>query len=173
VEDNLLSIQPLPNNRLPRSIFLGLIVIGAVQAHYYAQRMPEVIASHFGNAGMANGWQSKSAFFITELGLIIAASVVTFGAPLITALLPASAINLPNKEFWLAPDRREYILSYFRAQFAWFGCALLAFLLFVMQLVFRANLQPPPQLETSAFVPAIPLFLTFMAVWLIRLILHF
>jgi hypothetical protein len=35
--------------------------------------------------------------------------------------------------------------------------------------VFRANLHTPPQLNTAAFVPAIPSFLGFVAISIIRL----
>jgi hypothetical protein len=42
-----------------------------------------------------------------------------------------------------------------------------------MELVFRANLHIPPQLNTAAFVPAILSFLAFVAISSIRLILHF
>jgi hypothetical protein len=87
--------------------------------------------------------------------------------------MPVSVINLPHKEFWLSPERRDDTLSYIRVWSAWIGCALLAFLLFVMELVLRANLHTPPQLNTAAFVPAILSFIAFVAISIIRLILHF
>ena len=73
-------------------------------------------------------------------------------------------------------DRREDIpnlAEYFRAQFAWFGCALLAFLLVVNELVFRANRTSPRQLSDTAFAAALVIFLAFSGVWTIRMILHF
>jgi hypothetical protein len=87
--------------------------------------------------------------------------------------MPVSVINLPHKEFWLSPEWRDDTLSYIRVWSAWIGCALLAFLLFVMELVLRANLHTPPQLNTAAFVPAILSFIALVAISIIRLILHF
>jgi hypothetical protein len=87
--------------------------------------------------------------------------------------MPVSIINLPNKAFWLSPERREETFAFLYTQLAWLGCALLAFLLFVMELVFRANLHAPPQLNTAAFVPALLAFLCFTAAWIIRLVFHF
>ena len=80
------------------------------------------------------------------------AALLGFGVPALIGVLPVSLVNVPNKEYWFAPERRESTLAYFRMSFAWFGCALLAFLIFVNELVFRANLETPRQLNTTAFV---------------------
>jgi uncharacterized membrane protein len=163
----------MPNTRLPNSIFFGLVVVAAVQLNYYAQRLPEIVGSHFGKSGVASAWQTKIAFFSVELAVIVLATIVTFVIPRLIAAMPASAINLPNKDFWLSPERREDTFSFLRSQMAWFGCALLAFLLFVMELVFRANLQTPPRLNMAAFVPALIAFIVFSTRWTVRFVVHF
>jgi len=161
------------NTRLPNSIFVVLVVVAAVQLNYYAQRLPDIVGSHFGRSGFASAWQTKMALFMVELTVILVATIVSFGFPRLIAAMPASAINLPNKEFWLSPERREETFLFLRTQMAWFGCALLAFLLFVMELVFRANLQAPPRLNNAAFVPALVAFLVFSTTWTIRFVLRF
>jgi hypothetical protein len=159
--------------RLPSSIFFFLVVVGAVQASSYAARMPQPIASHFRGGGLPNGWQTKTGFFGLELGVVVLATVIAFGLPRILAAVPVSLINVQNKEYWFGPVQRENTLIFFKAQFAWFGCALLAFLLFVNELVFRANLTSAHRLNTTAFATAMAVFLTFVVVWTVRLILHF
>jgi hypothetical protein len=163
----------MPNTRLPNSIFFTLVALGAAQLFYYAPRIPEILGSHFAWGGFANGWQTKAAFFSTELAMIVLATVVAFGIPRIIAAVPVSLINLPYKEYWLAPERRENTLGYIRVWSAWFGCGLLAFLLFVMGLAFRANLHTPPQFNNAAFVPALLAFVAFDTMLVLRLILHF
>src|SRR5258708_30947097 len=96
----------MPNTRLPKSIFFALAALGAVQLSFYAPRIPEILGSHFSPGGFVNGWQTKTAFFATELAIIALATVVSFGVPRILAAVPASVINLPHKEYWLAPERR-------------------------------------------------------------------
>jgi hypothetical protein len=163
----------MSNTRLPNSIFLVLALVGAMQYVYYAPRLPEIVASHFGISGVVNGWQTKTAFFSIEVVIILLATVISFGVPRLIEAMPVSLINLPHKEFWLGPERREGTLSYIRTWSAWFGCGLLVFLLFVMELAFRANLHTPPQFNNAAFVPALLAFTVFDTVILLRLILHF
>ena len=163
----------MPNTRLPNSIFFLLIVLGVVQLFYYTPRLPEILASHFGRAGSVNAWQTKTVFFSMELGIIVLASVISFGFPRVIEALPVSVINLPHKDFWLSPERRNNTVAYMRVWTAWLGCALLAFLLFVMELVFRANLQTPPRLNMAAFVPALLVFVAFDTVAIVRLVLRF
>jgi uncharacterized membrane protein len=163
----------MSNTRLPSSIFFSLALLGGVQYFYYAPRLPEMLASHFGVTGAVNGWQSKTAFSSIELMIILVATIVAFGIPRIIEAMPVSVINLPHKEFWLSPERREASYAYIRSWNAWFGCALLAFLLFVMELAFRANLQTPPKFNMAAFFPALFAFVAFDTVALLRLILHF
>ena len=159
--------------RFPNSIFFLLVVLGAGQFAYYAPRTPGILGSHFAGSGFVNGWQTKIAFLSTELSMIVLATVVSFGIPRIIAAVPVSLINLPHKVYWLAPEQREDTLAYIRGWSAWFGCGLLAFLLFVMELVFRANLRTPPQFNNAAFVPALLAFVIFDTVLALRLILHF
>ena len=163
----------MSKTRLPRSIFLALALVGAMQCGYYAPRLPEIVASHFGITGIVNGWQTKTAFFAIELTIILVATVISFGVPRLIEAMPVSLINLPHKEFWLGPERREDTLSYLRAWSASFGCGLLAFLLFVMELAYRANLRTPPQFNNAAFVPALLVFVIFDTLALVWLILHF
>lgn len=163
----------MSNTRLPNSTFFALVLVAVVQSAYYAPRIPEILGSHFGKGGFVNAWQTKVAFFTTELIVIVLATLVSFGIPRLIAAMPASTINLPNKDFWLNPERREETFAFLRSQIAWLGCVLLAFLLFVMELAFRANLHTPPQLNTAAFVPALLAFLVFSTTWTIRLLFHF
>jgi uncharacterized membrane protein len=163
----------MPNRRLPSSVFIVLALVGALQYAYYAPRLPEVLASHFAGNGAVNGWQSKAAFFSIELAVVVLAAVVGFGVPRMIAAMPISLINLPNKEFWMSAERRDGTVSYIGMWSAWFGCALLAFLLFVMELAFRANLRSPPQFDNTAFIPALVAFVIFDTIAILRLLLHF
>jgi uncharacterized membrane protein len=162
-----------PNSRLPSAVFVFLVFVGFLQARKFPATMPPVLATHFGGSGAPNGWQTQSEFFILEIVLLGVCLLFAFGIPRLIGALPISLVNVPNKEYWLAPERREETLAFFRTQFAWFGCGFLAFLIVVNQLVFDANQSQPRQLNTTVFVASLVGFLTFVGIWTIRLILRF
>jgi len=159
--------------RVPQAVFALLVFLGFLQARNFADTMPGVMATHFGASGSANGWQTKGQFFFIEIVMLGVSLLIAFGIPAIIAAAPPSLVSLPNKDFWLAPIRRDHTIAIFRIQMAWFACALLTFLIVVNQLVFNANQSVPRHLNGAQFTMALVAFLCFVAIWTIRLIGYF
>ena len=159
--------------RVPQAVFVLLAFLGFLQARNFANAMPNVMATHFGASGSANGWQTKGQFFVLEIVLLGVCLLVGFVVPAIISAVPPELVNLPNKDFWLAPIRRDHTIAVIRIQMAWFACALLTFLIVVNQLVFNANQLVPHQLNAPQFTIALVAFLGFVAIWLVRLIGYF
>lgn len=113
------------NSRLPRSIFVVVAALADIYFWSIYAQLPDVVASHFNARGAANGWQPKSLFFEFFAGAVVIAGFLTFGIPAIFSKIPTPMINLPHREYWLAPERREETLAYLNRYFAWFGCAVL------------------------------------------------
>src|SRR5260370_35733971 len=91
-------------SRLPKFIFALLAAYAAIHLSSYYSQLPEVVASTFSGRGVANGWQTKPAFFTVFVGVSVLAAVIGFGIPRIISAMPPQLINLPNKDYWLAPD---------------------------------------------------------------------
>lgn len=159
--------------KLPRLIFGLLFLFGVVYfSRLYAQ-LPEVMASHFNGHGVPNGWMPKSDFFkaLLPLGLLIA--IIAFVVPALMRILPPSMINLPNKDYWLAPERRAETVQYMEGAFAWFGCAVLALLTFTFYIAAKANLDPGRGFDSSAMMLALGAFFVFLLFFIIRVTTHF
>src|SRR5262249_39729923 len=86
--------------------------------------------------------------------------------PTLIAILPPSLINLPHKDYWLAPERRERTIARFSASMEWFGVALVLFLGFVYELVFIANTTGNGRLANGPFVFALAAFALFAVFWM-------
>jgi uncharacterized membrane protein len=146
---------------VPRALFFAIVLAAIAQCVHGFPLLPDRMASHFSASGLPNGWMTKAQFFITYAVVFLPALVVEFWVGRRIAKKPDAKINLPNKDYWLAPERREATFAYFECFFAWFGCAFLLVLVFVMGLAMRANLDPPPRLPTGLVVSALVAFVLF------------
>jgi hypothetical protein len=160
-------------SRLPKLFFLLLAVYAAIHFSAYYSQLPEVVASHFDAHGMANGWQTKSAFFAVLVAVSVLAVVVGFGVPRIIGVVPAELINLPNKRYWLAPENRAETLEFLNTYFAWFGCAVFLIVILTFDYAVQSNLYPDHPPDVSRMWYLLAGFTTFMVVWITRLLRRF
>ncbi len=135
--------------------------------------MPAVVASHFALGGVANGFMPRSTYTVVM-------SAVTVIVPMLIALsgrwieaLPVERINLPNRDHWLAPERRDATMASLSARSTVFAVLLAAFLCFVHWCVVRANRLQPPRLEEAMFLVGLLLFALATTAWLALLFLRF
>src|SRR6266568_3055820 len=99
--------------RMPALLFGGLYLAFLGYLTYSAEHLPERVATHFDGAGHPNGWMSRSALLKGGAAFGLAFPLLVVGICALVRFLPAAAINLPRKEYWLAPERRGETNSYF------------------------------------------------------------
>lgn len=163
----------MSETRIPNTVFFAILAMGILDGLRRFPMLPERVASHFGPSGMPNGWMTKEQFYIIYALVLIPALVVEFFVVKRISRKSDARINLPNKEYWLAPERREETFTYFRKFFAWYGCALLALLVSVMGLTLRANLDAEPRLPTAPTITAIVLFVLYNVAAIVVMLRHF
>lgn len=93
-------------------------------------------------------------------------------AGLLIGRLPLSVINLPNKEYWLAPERREGTVAFLISQMLRLSVLELGLVIVLHQLVIDANRQQPPRMSNIVWAVLL-VFLVVMAGWLWSLLRHF
>jgi uncharacterized membrane protein len=163
----------MSGTRIPRVLFVVIDLLAIAQCVHDYPLLPDRLASHFGASGMPNGWMTKSQFFITFAIVLLPALAVEFWVSHRIANKPDAKLRLPNKEYWLAPERRAETFAYFDSFFAWYGCAFLFVEVFAMGLAMRANFDTPPQLPTGPIVSDLVGFVLFNVVAVIAMLRRF
>lgn len=143
------------------------------QTVYFYSRMPPVMASHFGPDGHANGWQSKEAFFGFSCGISAILAFVFMGMPIFIRRLPNRLINLPHKDYWLAPERREASLAYLANQMELIGASALILVSVILHFSITANQSADKTLSPMVVMPMVFIFVIFEFVCIIKMLRHF
>ena len=111
--------------------------------------LPENIASHFNGSGFPNGFMSQKGYLVFMLVFVLGIPSVVVGGISAALRTAQSSINIPNKNFWLAPERRQETIEYLTGHIAWLGCILAMFMGYVHWLLIKANSVQPAQLSNS------------------------
>ena len=125
-----------------------------------SSHMPPRIAVHFGVDGVANGWMTPKEHILFVAGFGV-------GLPFFVALvftlashLPDHWINIPNRAYWLAVERRKATEQWIQRQGLWLAYALVAFAALIHHSILRANSTDVPNLSSGLIVPPIAVLLS-------------
>jgi uncharacterized membrane protein len=161
------------DSRLPKLVFVVIAIVATIYFLSNYAQLPEIVASHFNGRGVANGWQTKSSFLTAFAGVVAIAALLTFGVPFLVSKVPVQLINLPHKEYWLAPEHRAETMAILGGSFAWFGCAVLVVVTTAINYAVGRNLHPEAQMNPPALVYVLGGFVVFALVWSIRMLAYF
>ncbi len=128
------------DRELAEKLFWLLVLAAGLHIIYYYPLLPGRVVSHFDAYGRPNGWSCKTVFFSIYAGVVILIAVLRTATRLSFGKIPVSLVNLPNKDYWLAPERRRESLSVVTKYMSGFWTATLLLLICTMHLAIRANL---------------------------------
>jgi hypothetical protein len=137
-----------------------------------SQQLPPRVASHFGGGGVPDGWMSRPAYLVTMAGVGVGLSLLQIGIFYCIRYFPPSVINLPHRDYWLAPERQdETIDTIFRAG-VWLAILVTVFVIIIHLLVVAANRSQPVRLSSGVW-PLSAGFLMAIVFWTVALIRRF
>lgn len=153
----------LTNYRLASNIIWVTLIAGILQSAYFYPQLPETVATHFNASGNADSFSSKLSTGLMEIALLLFITFLFWGLAKFIPKIPNDLINLPNKEFWLAPERKERTLKTISAVIVWFGIATNIFLILTFQSVIQANLSGNYKLTFPFFIMLITYLIAIIA----------
>ncbi len=138
-----------------------------------APELPDRVATHFGVEGAADGWMSRPGYLVFTAVFPLALVALFAGLASLIRVLPARFVNLPNRDYWLAPERRATTSAMLRARFAWLGCLFVAFFGGLHVLTVEANRLTPPRLPMGGLLLVVMAFLMGLMLWIVFLLMRF
>ncbi len=131
-------------------ILLGLVLLAAAaDLAWFYPRLPEQIATHFNGHGVADGWSSKAGFAVGQGCLLVGLSALFAGLAWLLPRTPVSLINLPHRDYWLAPARRAATMETASNFLLVMAVVITTFLTGLMHLLLAANLAPPARVGSA------------------------
>lgn len=132
--------------------------------------LPETVAIHFGSGGAPDGWASSAASTLLMLGMNTFLFCSLYFSPKLVEKAPSKWISLPNRDYWLTPERRPRAVAMLSESMWQFGTLFFLFMFFVGLLSLRANLSNPVRLNETALLTALVIFLGYTLYWTVALV---
>jgi uncharacterized membrane protein len=169
-------MKPLPQARSPHrvtwSVFVLLLLFAILFVTGTASELPPTVASHFDAAGQPNAFMSRSGYVRFMLCLAVGLPVIVV-VILRSVYSRATDLKLPNREYWLAPERLDRTRAFLVAHGVWFGSLMVTLTCFVHWLELGANRQQPPHLSSQSFAAVLIAFLIATLAWIAALMFAF
>lgn len=123
-------------------VTIVLVLLTILQLSYYYPLLPDRIASHYDLRLEPDRWSDKKVALFLNLGIVIFIALLFQCMNWLIYKLPASSINLPHKDYWLAPERKKQTLDSLASFFVWLGNVTLLLITIVFNLIYQANISP-------------------------------
>ncbi len=147
-------------------LFLGsLVVLGPM--------LPERVATHFGAAGEANGWMTRSEHLQAMALFGLGFPCFLIGLCYVIRFLPPSLLNVPHPEYWRSPEHYREACAYLFQESFWLGTLSSLWVTGMHALIVAANRHGTSRLDTGWSFALMAVFLAGVAVWIFRLWRHF
>lgn len=154
-------------------MLVTLTVCAVAFVYETCRSLPQWVASHFDAAGVATGFVQRSVYEPVAIGMVLLPPILLGLIPRLSLRNPTARINVPNPQYWLAPERRAETITMIERECASFGCMLLLFLCYAHWLVVHANQSVPASLPSVWLVVGLVVSLGYTVRWTIILLGRF
>jgi len=162
-----------------RSSHFGLVLVAAVAVaaaafiYLSSAGFPDVGATHFDARGQPNASMSRGVYRGYMTFLVIVVPLLVAGLPVWVSRRWPMLLNIPHREYWLAPERSAATVDSLRARTAVLAIAMIGLICFVHLLVLSANAGDQPELDQRMLLIGLGTFIAFMLAWIVSLYRRF
>ncbi len=152
-----------------RLLVYGCWLIGVAGHVASLSFLPERVAMHFGMNGAPNGWGSLQTHVALMIGLQTFMLLMMAGLPWIVRKTPREMVNIPNRDYWLADERREETVAKIGEHCLVLSLMTQVFFLALGMCIGFANLSDPVWLPQEIFLTVLGAFLVAVTTWCVQL----
>ena len=135
--------------RFGRTFYIAVLLLCLFEMARLWLITPDQMAAHFNAQGLPDRFAPKAEFFWFQAQTLLVVILVSLPLQVLFLVLPPNLINMPNREFWLAPERREETIGRLNS----FGAMLFGVIALMIQTAFEisayANLRTPIQFDAG------------------------
>jgi uncharacterized membrane protein len=159
-------------NRIAWIVFAAILLFAILFFANTTTSLPPLIASHFDGSGnptarMTRDFYTKFVFFM-GVGLPIA-----MVAMLTLVYSKASDMKMPNRDYWLAPERIAHTRALLVTHGVGFGTLMSAMVCYMHWLILDAHRAVPPHLSNRLVAGGLFVFFIVTGGWIIALLRYF
>lgn len=131
------------------------------------------MAAHFNVQGGPDRFVSKAEFFRFQIQTMLVVVAVSFLPQILFLILPVKLINLPNREYWLVPERRAETVD----RLSSFAAMVFGVILLVVQVGFElaayTNFQRPIIFNAQWMLIVMIVFIVLIGLMFVQLRISF
>ena len=159
-------------NRIAWIVFAAVLLFAILFFANTVSGLPPLIASHFDGAGNATGQMSRDFYgkFLFLMGVGLPIAMVAF---LTLIYSKARDMKMPNRDYWLAPERIAQTRAMLVSHGVWFGSLMVAMVCFVHWLILDAHRVAPPHLSNRLVAGGLFVFFIISGSWIIAMLRYF
>jgi hypothetical protein len=158
--------------RISLLLFFTLLVASTAFIVVTGDQLPLRVVSHFGG-GNAYGGMLRVHYMLFTVGFATFVPLLIVGGFAWAPLAFPNRTRIPNRDYWLAPSRRDESLAALGAFGGVLGSIITVFVAAIHQVILQANRSVPPQLPLPGFWLALGGFFTAMLVWQVLVMMRF
>ena len=159
-------------NKIPWIAFALALLFAILYFSDTVSSLPPMVASHFDGAGFPSTFMTRAFYTKFVFGMGVGFPIVMV-ALLSLVYSKASDMKLPNRDYWLAPERIGQTRALLVSHAVWFGCLMVAMVCYMHWLELAAHRNVPPRLSNQLVSGGLLVFLGIAIGWVIALLRTF
>lgn len=151
-----------------RNLLVLLLIALTILNFIVYTNSPDRVAGQFGADGRPTSWMSKKANFFLMQGTEILLFLLFYFLPKLIVRMPVGWINMPHRDFWLAPENLEETKAKLTVLMAEMGVYLFIFFGALTLIIYRAHQSEIIRIHMPKFWMSLAVFLGLTVYWCVK-----